>query len=226
MYAYRKKRIIRNVLLVTSLLVVGIFLMPVVLANIPSTQGIINSIENKITNTPQVNADTSSDKPCIMDTSHPSLTGGTPTNPPCIIQNGSTTLYCSEDNSGISCTVNKPQPSTQIDDNTSPYGPKQTQYYMDQLRQQPRFMDCSDQQLIHYFNLESQSYQLSYVHSPPVLFFSNSDEEMKFAQSHPDAYRYMTDMQNGATSSEENNWVSEKQNEYNSLSSQILNYGC
>jgi len=38
----------------------------------------------------------------------------------------------------------------------SPYGPKQTQYLMDQLRQQPRFMDCSDQQLIRYLNLEDQ----------------------------------------------------------------------
>lgn len=99
MYAYRKKRIIQNSILVASILTVGYFLVPSVLANIPQTHEIMGSIENKLSN-------------------------------------------------------NQPQEQ-------SPYGQKQTQYYIQEFRSSslyPNLLDCSDSQLIHLLVLFHNMY--------------------------------------------------------------------
>ena len=97
----------RNILLVASILAVGYFLAPSVLANIPQTHEIVGSIENKLSN-------------------------------------------------------NQPQvQSSQLQQEQSPYGQKQTQYYIQEFRSSnlyPNLLDCSDSQLIHLLVLFHNMY--------------------------------------------------------------------
>lgn len=97
----------------------------------------------------------------------------------------------------LQTTIMKNPSNTQTPQEQSPYGPKQTAYLMEQYRKIPKFMDCTDDQIIHYFNIEKEFDKISYVNT------------------------YRTDS-NGIPITN----TPQEQAQYNTLYNQVLNYHC